>query len=64
MSTLSLISIHQIPLAGKNDGRKANQEKKLVIIQEQPKILAGDWFNLFWLFPLSSFSNVLYINTL
>jgi len=28
------------------------------------KNLAGDWSNLFWLFTLSSFSKVLYINTL
>jgi len=35
------------------------------LIQEQPKILAGDWSNLFLVIPpLSSFSNVLYINTL
>ena len=37
-------------------GKKAWSIHKLKILsQEQPKILAGDWSNLFWLFPLTFF---------
>ncbi|OQX52335.1 MAG: hypothetical protein B5M54_09045 [Candidatus Aminicenantes bacterium 4484_214] len=30
--------------------------------QEQPKILGGDWSNLFWLFPLSFLFLTYYIS--